>query len=297
MLLTDRYHDRLAGVLSCYDRIVITGTLPGACFSEGMTKILKARGIRVFDYAAQFAAPLRERVREAAAAVAAAAGITIEHIAKSYIHKEDVVAKVLAARGSHPGLVHVISAMEACDGYQPWHDTRAGLFAGADVVSVSLAVLLQRPQLAGVQAQRRRHRLRHGRQRLCQDCRLAARASPGRRAVPAGFAPRPACLAGNVLMAVQDHLGRKGGMTADLDGEMAPLWIEDMKRVVVDIRHRLLAFDVVLALISHTGACARPTRTRNKPWVTVVLARYSSARSCLRWPAEQSITGMPCALA
>jgi hypothetical protein len=122
MLLTDRYHDRLAGVLSCYDRIVITGTLPGACFAEGMTKILKARGIRVFDYAAQFAAPLRERVREAAAAVAAAAGITIEHIAKSYIRKEDVVAKVLAARGSHPGLVHVISAMEACDGYQPWHD-------------------------------------------------------------------------------------------------------------------------------------------------------------------------------
>src|SRR5436305_14953139 len=30
-------------------------------------------------------------------------------------------------------------------------------------------------------------------------------------------------------------------------------------------------------------------------WVTVVLARYSSASSCLRCPAEQSITGMPCA--
>jgi len=121
-LLTDRYHDRLAGVLSCYDRIVITGTLPGACFAEGMTRILKARGIRVFDYPTQFAAPLRDRVREAAARLAAAAGITIEHIAKSYIRKEDVVAKVLAARGSHPGLVHVISAMEACDSYQPWHD-------------------------------------------------------------------------------------------------------------------------------------------------------------------------------
>src|SRR6266446_934464 len=46
------------------------------------------------------------------------------------------------------------------------------------------------------------------------------------------------------------------------------------------------------ALTSHTGACARPTRTRNKPWVTLVLARYSSARSCLRCPAGQSITGM-----
>src|ERR1700730_6158124 len=56
---------------------------------------------------------------------------------------------------------------------------------------------------------------------------------------------RLACLAGNVLMAVQDHLGRKGGMTADLDGQMAPVGVEDMKRVVVDIGHRLLAFDVV----------------------------------------------------
>jgi len=120
-LLTDRYNDRLAGVLACYDRILITGTLPGACFAEGMTKILRARGIRIFDYP-QFAAELRDRVREAAAALAAEAGITIEHIAKSYIRKEEVVAKVLARRGQHPGLVHVISAMEACDAYQPWHD-------------------------------------------------------------------------------------------------------------------------------------------------------------------------------
>src|SRR5262245_18653934 len=35
----------------------------------------------------------REGIREAAAAVAAAAGVAIEHIAKSQIRKEDVVAK------------------------------------------------------------------------------------------------------------------------------------------------------------------------------------------------------------
>jgi hypothetical protein len=29
---------------------------------------------------------------------------------------------VLEQRGDHPGLVHVISAMEACDAYKPWHD-------------------------------------------------------------------------------------------------------------------------------------------------------------------------------
>ena len=140
-LLTDRYHDRLAGVLSCYDRIVITGTLPGACFAEGMTRILKARGIRVFDYPTQFAAPLRDRVRYAAARLTAAAGITIEHIAKSYIRKEDVVAKVLAARGSRPGLVHVISAMEACDSYQPWTtNRRTGTFCARTVENASTII-------------------------------------------------------------------------------------------------------------------------------------------------------------
>jgi hypothetical protein len=37
-------------VLSCYDRIIVTGTLPGACYAKGMTEFLSARQIRIFDY-------------------------------------------------------------------------------------------------------------------------------------------------------------------------------------------------------------------------------------------------------
>jgi hypothetical protein len=33
--LTDRYDHRIAGVLSCYDRVVITETLPGVCYADG----------------------------------------------------------------------------------------------------------------------------------------------------------------------------------------------------------------------------------------------------------------------
>src|SRR5438034_8900275 len=119
--LTERYDDRIAGVLSCYDRVVVTGTLPTVCYAAGMTKFLYAIGVRIFDYP-QFASTLRDRVRERAASLAAQAGITIEHIAKSHIRKEAVVAEVLKRRGEHPGLVHVISAMEACGAYQPRHD-------------------------------------------------------------------------------------------------------------------------------------------------------------------------------
>jgi DNA-binding transcriptional ArsR family regulator len=123
--LADRYGMHLAGMLSCYDRILITGTLPNACYAEGMTHLLYAKGVRIFDYT-KFAEPLRERVRERARQLATKCGITIEHIAKSHIRKEDVVAKILDKRGRHPGLVHVISAMESCDTYKPWHDKKTG---------------------------------------------------------------------------------------------------------------------------------------------------------------------------
>ena len=119
-LVTDRYHDRLHGVLNCYDRIVITGTIPGACYAQGMTAFLNSQHIRIFDYT-RFAEPLRERIRAKAQELATQSGTAIEHINKAGIRKEDVVAQVLAQRGDHPGLVHVLSAMEACASYAPWH--------------------------------------------------------------------------------------------------------------------------------------------------------------------------------
>jgi len=116
--VAERYEDRIAGVLSCYERIVVTGTLPTVCYADGMTRFLYAKGIRIFDYPT-FAMALRERVREAAARLAAAAGIEVEHIAKSHIRKEAVVAKVLARRGDRLGLVHVISVRGDNQGENP----------------------------------------------------------------------------------------------------------------------------------------------------------------------------------
>jgi len=42
--LTERYDERIAGMLSCYDRLVITGTLPVVCYAAGMTGYLNAQG-------------------------------------------------------------------------------------------------------------------------------------------------------------------------------------------------------------------------------------------------------------
>jgi hypothetical protein len=36
----DRYTDQIKGTVSCFDRVVIKGTLPGFSYSEGMTRYL-----------------------------------------------------------------------------------------------------------------------------------------------------------------------------------------------------------------------------------------------------------------
>jgi hypothetical protein len=58
--LVNRYDDRIAGVLSCYDRVVITGTLPTVCYAAGMTRFLDARQMCIFKYP-QFAATVKSR--------------------------------------------------------------------------------------------------------------------------------------------------------------------------------------------------------------------------------------------
>ncbi len=109
--LVNRYTVNMHGVLSCYDRILITGTILGASYADGMTIFLYSRRVRIFYYA-QFAEPLRERILSRALEVCEVAGLAIEHVSKSHIRKVELVKRVLDSRGDAPGLVHVISAVD-----------------------------------------------------------------------------------------------------------------------------------------------------------------------------------------
>lgn len=124
-LLTTTHSHSISGVISCFDRVIITGTLPQICHSQGMTSYLYSKGVRIFDYP-RFAEPFKNALRANAEKLAQDNGIEIEFVAKSHIRKEDLVKKVLEKRGTHTGLVHIISAMEACGSYTPWHDKQSG---------------------------------------------------------------------------------------------------------------------------------------------------------------------------
>lgn len=118
----ERHSDKIKGVTSCFDRIVLTGTIPGICYAEGMTQFLTFNGIRIFDYP-QWAMPLREQIRQNAETIAEQNSLTIEFIrSKKDFRKEQRIQEIIAQRGCHPGLVHIFSAMEPCTSYEPWHD-------------------------------------------------------------------------------------------------------------------------------------------------------------------------------
>ena len=125
MVLTERYTEQIQGVLSCFDRVVITGTLPEICHAQVMSSHLTSQGIRLFDYT-QWAEPLREEIRQNAERLAAEAGLKIEFIRRQNFRKEDRIQEILHQRGDHPGLVHIFSAMESCPSFKPWYDKASG---------------------------------------------------------------------------------------------------------------------------------------------------------------------------
>jgi len=122
-LLTERHVSKIRGVLSCLDRVVITGTIPVICHAEGMSSLLRASDIRIFDYP-KWAEPLREEIRLNAENLARENGLEIEFIRRKDFRKEQRVRQIVADRGDHPGLVHIFSAMEPCGSYKPWHDKK-----------------------------------------------------------------------------------------------------------------------------------------------------------------------------
>jgi DNA-binding MarR family transcriptional regulator len=124
-LITERYKKEITCVLSCYDRLILSGTMPEISYSQGMTKYLYEKGIKIFDYP-KFAEPFKESIRANAERIAKEQGVEIEFIRKTGIRKESIISDKIAKRGDHPGIVHILSVMEACNTYKPWHDKKTG---------------------------------------------------------------------------------------------------------------------------------------------------------------------------
>ena len=122
----ERHHEMIQGEISCFDRVVITGSLPDIGHGQAMEAYLRYHKVLLKDYP-RWAEPMRDEIRAHAERLAEEAGLSIEFIRtyKSF-RKERRIKDILAERGGAPGLVHVFSAMEGCTSFRSWTDKTTG---------------------------------------------------------------------------------------------------------------------------------------------------------------------------
>ena len=121
-----RHEEKIAGVISCYDRLIIKGTLSSIGYDRAMEQYLRSEGVMLKDYQ-QWAGSKRDEIKANAVKLAKAAGVQIEHVRSSKsFRKEQRVKQIIAERGEAVGLVHVFSAMEPCNSFRWRYDRASG---------------------------------------------------------------------------------------------------------------------------------------------------------------------------
>jgi hypothetical protein len=119
-LLTERYAHEIRGMLHCFDHILVQGILAPLSYGRGITDYFYEHKLRIFGFT-EWAKPLREAIRGNTARVATEAGVEIEVVRKKSVRKEDRAQKIVQQRGSRPGLVCILAAMERRRTFQPWY--------------------------------------------------------------------------------------------------------------------------------------------------------------------------------
>lgn len=129
---TEHYAKKIQGILSCYDRVLIKGTLHSVGHAGAMTNLLYRKDIALKDYS-KFVNPYRNQLHALASQIAQSHNIEIEFIRKPrLVRKEDLVQKHLSKLQEesdyrqYTGLVCILSAMESCQSYQYRYDKSTG---------------------------------------------------------------------------------------------------------------------------------------------------------------------------
>jgi len=111
-----RHREKVIGVLSGLDRILVRGTLRHLAYTAGMMSFLNYRRI-LLKHFAPWAEGISERIRADSAQIAQAAGRPVEYLASSQVRKETRVQEILRRDPVQAGLIAVLSCVEPCVSY------------------------------------------------------------------------------------------------------------------------------------------------------------------------------------
>lgn len=108
-----KHHEKIAGTLVGFDRLVFRGTLRSIVHDVGMQHYLRANHILLKEFAAHVDQVTR-RLKAASLAEAEALGRPVQYLSSPQASKEEIARDIAARDGIRAGLVCVLSCVEPC---------------------------------------------------------------------------------------------------------------------------------------------------------------------------------------
>ena len=112
-----RHADRIAGVLSGFDRLIFRGYLRSLCYDRGVKNFLDSQGVLLKDFEG-FVQTVTGIIKAAATGVVERLGRPAQYLNSSRISKEGVAQKVLAEQTVRSGPICLLSIVEPCQSWQ-----------------------------------------------------------------------------------------------------------------------------------------------------------------------------------
>ncbi len=124
----EKYGDRIAGVLSGFDRLVLRGSprrldisywdpTRHVMVSKGMEEFLWQNGV-LFKHYGDYLKKTSERVKEASTRAVRQAGLPVIYVREAGVDKDEYARRVAAERGIRSGPVCVLSVLEPCPTFE-----------------------------------------------------------------------------------------------------------------------------------------------------------------------------------
>jgi hypothetical protein len=110
-LFTDKYQDDILGINSGFDRVIIKGSIIPIAYQKGLLQFLCYHRILLKDFAT-YAKALADTLKQNAKLIAKEEKAPSIYLNNSKTDKQELIKAIITERGSHPGLVAVLSALE-----------------------------------------------------------------------------------------------------------------------------------------------------------------------------------------
>jgi len=112
-----RFGDKITGVLSGFDRLVLRGSLRAIVHVEGLKRLLWRKKVLLKDFGA-WAAVMTEGLKEASCAIAKEQNRPMVYVPSSDTDKDELACKIAAKDGITEGLVAILTCVEPCMSFE-----------------------------------------------------------------------------------------------------------------------------------------------------------------------------------